>query len=99
MKLLQDLKLALVKLWCDFPFWPDVMCHLRDCSVCECPENEFLESLKIPLRRSLSSDNYICQGKPEAAVDRTLDSKAFMGWQVLTLDSKPEASFNPSAKF
>ncbi|WCJ27436.1 Endoplasmic reticulum oxidoreductin-1 [Euphorbia peplus] len=71
-----------VKLWCDCPFWPDDgMCRLRDCSVCECPENEFPESFRIPLRRSLSSDNFICQeGKPEAAVDRTLDSKVFMGW-------------------
>ncbi|KAJ9153153.1 hypothetical protein P3X46_026627 [Hevea brasiliensis] len=30
-----------VKLGCDCPFWPDDgMCHLRDCSVCECPETE-----------------------------------------------------------
>ncbi|XP_065878064.1 endoplasmic reticulum oxidoreductin-1-like [Euphorbia lathyris] len=71
-----------VKLWCDCPFWlDDGMCRLRDCSVCECPENEFPESFRIPLRRGLSSDDLLCQeGKPEAAVDRTLDSKAFRGW-------------------
>lgn len=70
-----------VKLWCDCPFWPDDgMCRLRDCSVCECPENEFPESFKKP-RWSLSSEDLVCQeGKPQAAVDRTLDRKAFRGW-------------------
>ncbi len=30
-----------VSLWCDCPFWPDDgMCALRDCSVCECPEDD-----------------------------------------------------------
>ncbi|KAJ7947332.1 endoplasmic reticulum oxidoreductin-1-like [Quillaja saponaria] len=72
-----------VKLWCDCPFWPDDgMCRLRDCSVCECPENEFPESFKKPHR--LPSDNLVCQeGKPEAAVDRTVDTKAFRGWTVI----------------
>lgn len=71
-----------VKLWCDCPFWPDDgMCKLRDCSVCECPENEFPEPFKKPTQYGLSSDDLKCQeGKPEAAVDRTLDSKAFRGW-------------------
>ncbi|KAK9936821.1 hypothetical protein M0R45_013644 [Rubus argutus] len=70
-----------VKLWCDCPFWPDDgMCRLRDCSVCECPDNEFPESFKKP-NHGLPLDDLICQeGKPEAAVDRTLDSKAFRGW-------------------
>lgn len=69
-----------VKLWCDCPFWPDDgMCRLRDCSVCECPDSEFPELFKKPMRLSL--DDLICQeGKPQAAVDRTLDSKAFRGW-------------------
>ncbi|XP_004511502.1 endoplasmic reticulum oxidoreductin-2-like isoform X2 [Cicer arietinum] len=68
------------KLWCVCPFWPDDgMCRLRDCSVCECPENEFPESFKKPNRLPLN--DLVCQeGKPEAAVDRTLDSKAFRGW-------------------
>ncbi|XP_048335600.2 endoplasmic reticulum oxidoreductin-1 isoform X1 [Ziziphus jujuba] len=72
-----------VKLWCDCPFWPDDgMCRLRDCSVCECPESEFPESFKKP-HHGLSPDDLICQeGKPQAAVDRTLDSKAFKGWTV-----------------
>eukprot|EP00262_Sarcandra_glabra_P006709 TRINITY_DN19203_c0_g1_i1.p1 TRINITY_DN19203_c0_g1~~TRINITY_DN19203_c0_g1_i1.p1 ORF type:complete len:449 (-),score=62.39 TRINITY_DN19203_c0_g1_i1:240-1586(-) len=72
-----------VKLWCDCPFWPDDgMCRLRDCSVCECPESEFPE----PFRNKksfigLSADNLMCQeGKPQATVDRTLDSKVFRGW-------------------
>lgn len=70
-----------VKLWCDCPFWPDDgMCRLRDCSVCECPENEFPEVFKKPFR-GLSADDLICQeGKPQATVDRTLDTKAFRGW-------------------
>lgn len=56
------------------------MCRLRDCSVCECPETEFPEPFKKPFH-GLSSDNLICQeGKPEAAVDRTLDNKVFRGW-------------------
>ncbi|PKI68048.1 endoplasmic reticulum oxidoreductin-2-like [Punica granatum] len=71
-----------VKLWCDCPFWlDDGMCRLRDCSVCECPENEFPESLKHPSHRVLSSDDLMCQeGKPQAAVDRTLDKNTFRGW-------------------
>ncbi|KAK7301527.1 hypothetical protein RJT34_12393 [Clitoria ternatea] len=69
-----------VKLWCDCPFWPDDgMCRLRDCSVCECPESEFPETFKKPHR--LSMNDLVCQeGKPQAAVDRTLDSKPFRGW-------------------
>lgn len=72
------------RLWCDCPFWPDDgMCSLRDCSVCECPAHEFPESFKRP-NSQLSSDNLICQeGKPQATVDRTLDSKAFMGWMEI----------------
>ncbi|XP_009360923.2 endoplasmic reticulum oxidoreductin-1 isoform X2 [Pyrus x bretschneideri] len=70
-----------VKLWCDCPFWPDDgMCRLRDCSVCECPDSEFPESFKKPYH-GLPVDDLVCQeGKPEAAVDRTLDNKAFRGW-------------------
>ncbi|KAF3441139.1 hypothetical protein FNV43_RR15050 [Rhamnella rubrinervis] len=71
-----------VKLWCDCPFWPDDgMCRLRDCSVCECPENEFPEPFRKPLNRGLPSDNLVCQeGKPQSTVDRTIDSRAFRGW-------------------
>ncbi|KAL9383118.1 hypothetical protein Peur_023441 [Populus x canadensis] len=71
-----------VKLWCDCPFWPDDgMCRLRDCSVCECPENEFPEPLKKPFLYGLPADDVACQeGNPQAAVDRTLDSRAFKGW-------------------
>ncbi|OAY64905.1 Endoplasmic reticulum oxidoreductin-1 [Ananas comosus] len=70
-----------VKLWCDCPFWPDDgMCRLRDCTVCECPENEFPEPFKKPYN-GLSTDDMICQeGKPQATVDRTIDSKVFKGW-------------------
>lgn len=70
-----------VKLWCDCPFWPDDgMCRLRDCSVCECPENEFPEPFKMPFH-ILPSDDLMCQeGKPQATVDRTLDKRAFRGW-------------------
>ncbi|NP_001148525.1 Endoplasmic reticulum oxidoreductin-1 [Zea mays] len=70
-----------VKLWCDCPFWPDDgMCKLRDCSVCECPENEFPEPFRKPYN-GLSPDSMMCQeGKPQAAVDKTLDSKVFKGW-------------------
>uniref|UniRef100_A0A1D1YM89 Endoplasmic oxidoreductin-1 n=1 Tax=Anthurium amnicola TaxID=1678845 RepID=A0A1D1YM89_9ARAE len=70
-----------VKLWCDCPFWPDDgMCRLRDCSVCECPESEFPEPFKKPFH-GLSADNMMCQeGKPQAAVDRTIDTKVFRGW-------------------
>lgn len=70
-----------VKLWCDCPFWPDDgMCRLRDCSVCECPDHEFPDAFKKPFQ-ALSADDLKCQeGRPEAVVDRTLDSKAFRGW-------------------
>lgn len=57
------------------------MCKLRDCSVCECPENEFPLPFRKAKLNGLSSDDLKCQeGKPEAAVDRTLDSQAFRGW-------------------
>ncbi|XP_057549961.1 endoplasmic reticulum oxidoreductin-1 [Amaranthus tricolor] len=70
-----------VKLWCDCPFWPDDgMCRLRDCSVCECPENEFPETFRKP-SSVLRKEDLMCQeGKPEAVVDRTLDNKVFRGW-------------------
>ncbi|KAG1334131.1 endoplasmic reticulum oxidoreductin-1 [Cocos nucifera] len=70
-----------VKLWCDCPFWPDDgMCRLRDCTVCECPESEFPAPFKKP-SGGLPTDDMICQeGKPQAAVDRTLDTRAFRGW-------------------
>ncbi|KAF5780654.1 putative endoplasmic reticulum oxidoreductin 1, ERO1-like superfamily [Helianthus annuus] len=71
-----------VKLWCDCLFWPDDgMCRMRDCSVCECPENEFPESFKKPSLHTLPNDDPVCQeGKPEATVDRTLDARSFRGW-------------------
>lgn len=64
-----------VKLWCDCPFWPDDgMCQLRDCSVCECPESEFPAAFR-------AEDHASCQeGRPEGAVDRTVDAMAFQGW-------------------
>ncbi|KNA06491.1 hypothetical protein SOVF_180620 isoform B [Spinacia oleracea] len=56
------------------------MCRLRDCSVCECPENEFPETFRKP-SNVLRKEDLMCQeGKPEAAVDRTLDKKVFRGW-------------------
>jgi ERO1-like protein alpha len=56
------------------------MCRLRDCSVCECPDNEFPEQFK-KVYNGLSRDSMICQeGKPQAAVDKTLDSRIFKGW-------------------
>lgn len=56
------------------------MCRLRDCTVCECPESEFPVPFKKP-PSGLSTDDMICQeGKPQAAVDRTLDTRAFRGW-------------------
>ncbi|XP_057853005.2 endoplasmic reticulum oxidoreductin-1 [Cryptomeria japonica] len=69
------------RLWCDCPFWPDDgMCRLRDCSVCECPDNEFPKIFKTAAGH-LPTDDLTCQeGKPQAVVDRTLDKKAFRGW-------------------
>ncbi|XP_040375419.1 endoplasmic reticulum oxidoreductin-1 isoform X2 [Rosa chinensis] len=70
------------KLWCDCPFWTeDGMCLLRDCSVCECPENEFPEPFKRPFHGGLPSDTLVCQDdKLQGSVDRTLDGRAFRGW-------------------
>ncbi|KAG0576259.1 hypothetical protein KC19_5G067400 [Ceratodon purpureus] len=79
-----------VKLWCDCPFWPDDgMCQLRDCSVCECPESEFPAMFR-------SSDDASCQeGRPEGAVDRTVDAMAFQGWtdtdNPWTIDDETES--------
>lgn len=48
--------------------------------MCECPDNEFPELFKKP-SRALSADDMVCQeGKPQAAVDRTLDKNGFSGW-------------------
>ncbi|XP_073026908.1 endoplasmic reticulum oxidoreductin-1-like isoform X1 [Primulina eburnea] len=71
-----------VKLWCDCPFWPDDgMCKLRDCSVCECPEDEFPEPFKKAMLYGLPSRDLKCQEENQQdVVDRTLDSKAFRGW-------------------
>lgn len=55
------------------------MCRLRDCSVCECPDNEFPESFKGS-KTPLSMDHTVCQeGKPQATVDRTIETR-FKGW-------------------
>lgn len=52
--------------------------------VCECPEYEFPEKFKGSASGGLSSDDIICQeGKPEAAVDHPIDTKAFKGWIVV----------------
>lgn len=60
----------------------DGMCHLGDCNVCDCAESEFPESFKRP-HYGLSTDDPICQeGKLQAVVDCTIDSKAFRGWTV-----------------
>lgn len=60
------------------------MCRLRDCSVCECPENEFPETFRKPSGASISSDILVCQGeKPEAVVDRTVDAQTFKGWMEI----------------
>ena len=48
--------------------------------MCECPDNEFPEAFKKPLRVRLADDMMCQEGKPQAAVDRTLDSNAFNGW-------------------
>ncbi|XP_019432365.1 PREDICTED: endoplasmic reticulum oxidoreductin-1-like [Lupinus angustifolius] len=71
-----------VKLGCHCPFWPeDGMCRLRDCSVCECPENEFPEPFKKNFHPALLSTDFMCQeGKSQASVDRTVDNGAFRGW-------------------
>jgi len=56
------------------------MCRLRDCSVCECPENEFPETFKKP-SKVLTKEDLMCQEEnPKATVDRTLDKKVFKGW-------------------
>lgn len=45
-----------VNLWCDCSFWPDdSMCMLRDCSVCECADEE------IPQIWKAAEDS--CKGK------------------------------------
>ncbi|CAI9753572.1 unnamed protein product [Fraxinus pennsylvanica] len=57
--------------------------NLSSIYVCECPENEFPESFKESSSHSHSSDNIVCQEeKPEATVDCTIDTKAFLGWIV-----------------
>ncbi len=57
-----------VSLWCDCPFWPDDgMCALRDCSVCECPEDDEVAKL---WRQQESGPS--CQGQPSSACHHAL---------------------------
>ena len=79
------------------------MCRLRDCSVCECPEGEFPESFKKSVS-GLPHDDIVCQeGKPQAAVDRTIDTKVFRGWKVVdnpwTNDDETDNGRNKSLIF
>uniref|UniRef100_A0A7N0RHI0 Uncharacterized protein n=1 Tax=Kalanchoe fedtschenkoi TaxID=63787 RepID=A0A7N0RHI0_KALFE len=68
------------KLWCGV-LSDDGICRLRDCSVYECLESKFPEPFRKPYHKGLSPEDLICQErKPEAAVDRTIDMKAFRGW-------------------
>lgn len=57
-----------VDLYCDCPFWPeDGMCSLRDCSVCECEQEE----IPKPWREAEAVDSCESTAK-ESVVDRTL---------------------------
>ncbi|WMV41688.1 hypothetical protein MTR67_035073 [Solanum verrucosum] len=63
-----------------FGLQDDGKCHLRDCSICECPEKEFPEPFKAQSHQ-YSSSNLVClEENPEGTVDRTIDSKTFKGW-------------------
>ena len=74
-----------VRLWCDCPFWPnDGLCHLRDCAVCECPPEEVPLALRDTGGGRLSEDHPQCQeGRPHAAVDRTLETQVFHTWSEI----------------
>jgi ERO1-like protein alpha len=70
-----------VKLWCDCPFWPDDgMCHLRDCSVCECTEDEIPQTFRTNSLSGSGKDGAQCLEDPKGVVDRTLDSAGFQAW-------------------
>jgi ERO1-like protein alpha len=70
-----------VKLWCDCPFWPDDgMCHLRDCSVCECTEDEIPQTFRKGGLSGSGKDGAQCLEDPKGVVDRTLDSAGFQAW-------------------
>ena len=48
-----------VNLWCECPFWPDDgMCMLRDCSVCECEDEE----VPAPWKRQEAGGDAPCDG-------------------------------------
>lgn len=47
-----------VDLYCDCPFWPDDgMCAMRDCSVCECEEDEVPKIWRAAEGRLASADS------------------------------------------
>lgn len=82
-----------VSLWCDCPFWPDdSMCMLRDCSVCECPEDEVPTSWRDE-EGSCASDAL----EAEAAVKRMGNSTmqqqllSIRGWRGFNNPWMPEA--------
>ncbi|KAK9850278.1 hypothetical protein WJX84_007666 [Apatococcus fuscideae] len=59
-----------VSLWCDCPFWlDDGMCALRDCSVCECPEDDEVARL-WKQQESASCSGSTSMVEAESAVKR-----------------------------
>ncbi|KAK3270302.1 endoplasmic oxidoreductin-1 [Cymbomonas tetramitiformis] len=69
-----------VNLHCDCPFWPDDgMCALRDCSVCECEDNEIPSAWKKDADQVADCDQ-ATQGRPEGLVDRTIGDTEVFGW-------------------
>lgn len=78
-----------VDLHCDCPFWPeDSMCTNRDCSVCECSDDEVPAPWRTESGRGVPGSPALdanCgategQGTKEAVVDRTIDA---LGEQVV----------------
>uniref|UniRef100_A0A1D1ZRV9 Endoplasmic oxidoreductin-1 n=2 Tax=Auxenochlorella protothecoides TaxID=3075 RepID=A0A1D1ZRV9_AUXPR len=65
-----------VDLYCDCPFWPDDgMCAMRDCSVCECEEDEVPKIWRAAEGRLASADSpaaACAAAAQESALDRTL---------------------------
>ncbi|KAH7426514.1 hypothetical protein KP509_10G004200 [Ceratopteris richardii] len=56
-----------VKLQCDCPHWADDegMCRIKDCSVCECPDEEFPDVLKPS--KLLPQGSVLCRDGPQSS--------------------------------
>jgi Endoplasmic Reticulum Oxidoreductin 1 (ERO1) len=72
-----------VNLYCDCPFWPDdAMCSMRDCSVCECSDEEVPKPWKDAESGSKASTCAEGTSEPPAPTCPTQSTSSSEAWQI-----------------